>query len=451
MQCLEKTRQYQNDKNFYDGMVGRSDLKKCIEMSEEFSCRLVRRYKEKKERSQRKPDDIKILNPTLSAGSKTDDGQKRIIRMINEHFITMTPKNLYSIINQKSKTYLLIDIRPAKDFQVSRIKSSYCVNVPENLLHPGVTASQIYTRISVESKRKWDRRKHVDMVIMLDWFGKDMNDPSSPLRSLIEAMYKWDGVSQENPYTCSKPYLLVGGFDNFILHYPLEVTVAKAGRDLGNVAKTTMMTKSKNNSLPSIANLESPNGNNAFAGPSWTMTDVKPRVPDRRSKPKLKSPTVDRLAKAKILIAKASVADEKPNDIAEVLEAEEDLIDASVQLLKKELVLEHEWELLRLKIEKEAEDALKEGVIHKEENTLEEQKTLLARIKNHNEELRLQLQQIKSQMDTKEQEVNVDNEAVKKKGVEKAALQDEVKQKRIERIHKMRLQFLEGQLAQNLN
>ena len=78
----------------------------------------------------------------------------------------------------------------------------------------------------------------------------------------------------------------------------------------------------------------------------------------------------------------------------QILEAEKDLVEDSLELEKKQLDVERQWEILRLKREKVAEEEMKEQIRKKEEALLEELQRLGEEKENkdtENEDLREQL------------------------------------------------------------
>ena len=70
----------------------------------------------------------------------------------------------------------------------------------------------------------------------------------------------------------------------------------------------------------------------------------------------------------------------------QILDAEQDLIEESLEYEKKQLDAEREWEFLRLKREKEAEEEMKEQIRLKEDELIEELKRLGEEKDNKDEE-----------------------------------------------------------------
>ena len=70
----------------------------------------------------------------------------------------------------------------------------------------------------------------------------------------------------------------------------------------------------------------------------------------------------------------------------QILDAEQDLIEESLEYEKKQLDAERQWELLRLKREKEAEEEMKEQIRLKEDELIEELKRLGEEKDNKDEE-----------------------------------------------------------------
>ncbi len=150
-------------------------------------------------------------------------------------------------------------------------------------------------------------------------------------------------------------------------------------------------------------------------------------------------PRVDRSLKAKLLLAHASGPSQK---VSEVLEAEEELAEESLQLEQQELRLEKEVEVLRIKKEKEAGENMRAEMAKNEEVLLAELKKLSdekRRRDEENDDLRMQLQNLKKELESNvAQRVNEAvgkrvEEVIRAKDEERRRLQAEVEAKRAAR------------------
>ena len=169
-----------------------------------------------------------------------------------------------------------------------------------------------------------------------------------------------------------------------------------------------------------------------------TKSSGTPSIPDRSLKAKLLIRSSEQLRPA---VTQESTGDK----IQQVLDAEDDLIEDSLELQKKQLAMEQQWEMLRLRREKEAEENMKELILQKEDDLLEELKRLgdEKEIKDaENEKLREQLKEVKDKLNLEsawrqklegEQEKQ---EAIRKKAIEQQQLKEEVERKRQERRRK---------------
>ena len=122
----------------------------------------------------------------------------------------------------------------------------------------------------------------------------------------------------------------------------------------------------------------------------------------------------------------------------EVLEAEADLVEDSLQRQRRELELENSWNLLRLKKEKEAEEDMREELLKKEVKLLEELKRAgeeKAAKDRENDELREKLAEMKTRMDHMLTAQKA-SEAIRQKDAEKVRLQKEVRELRRTREEK---------------
>ena len=63
------------------------------------------------------------------------------------------------------------------------------INVPSELLTPGMTAVEIERILSIEIKAQWKRRAGIDVIIMMDWESETF-EASQKLKTVKDAMFK---------------------------------------------------------------------------------------------------------------------------------------------------------------------------------------------------------------------------------------------------------------------
>ena len=66
---------------------------------------------------------------------------------------------------------------------------SNVINVPSELLSPGMTAVEIERILSIEVKAQWKRRAGIDVIIMMDWESETF-EASQKLKIIKDAMFK---------------------------------------------------------------------------------------------------------------------------------------------------------------------------------------------------------------------------------------------------------------------
>ena len=93
------------------------------------------------------------------------------------------PKQLYALMEQKSTAFLIVDLRPSEDYLASRINHTPSLNVPADVVKPGVTAQALESRLPVEARVQWRRRHGVDRIVALDWLSQGMEE-GSPMAHL---------------------------------------------------------------------------------------------------------------------------------------------------------------------------------------------------------------------------------------------------------------------------
>jgi len=135
---------------------------------------------------------------------------------------TVTAKELYTMMMDENISLIIMDARRMQDYQDSHISNS--LNVPEEAISPGVTASWIEAKLPDDSKDTWKKRGNVEYVVLLDWFSstKDLQ-LGTTLRSLKDALFKWESKTVLR----NEPLVLEGGYENWLLCYPQYTTNAK--------------------------------------------------------------------------------------------------------------------------------------------------------------------------------------------------------------------------------
>ncbi|XP_059089998.1 ubiquitin carboxyl-terminal hydrolase 8-like [Tigriopus californicus] len=440
---------YVKDKKYFDGMIGPTTTHKLILKCESLSQALKERY-EKRKAQTRLPDPGPQIQPSVDQDpdpppptAHPDPGPA------SHHRPSIEAKALKRLMDQRSTAFLLLDVRPRADFEATHIKHPYVLNVPGEVLVPGVTARHVERGLRVQDRLDWPKRLSVDRLILLDWQSSQI-EANSPLQYLRDAMMQWDETNHR--YKCAEPWILVGGHEAFALHYPMAVSNPKLARAPKPAQRPTLA------GLGDLSSLEYPDLDQGFiqtpspertpslmssasstilASGAVTVTQSlgpTPVIPDRQAKPKAvhfqppsqieslpnsstssvssldkgflisdvsssQPPLIpSRALKAKVLIAQS----DPRRTMQDVLEAEQDLVEDSIQIEKKSLALEKDWELLRLRREREHDDVMRSELLKKEEALLEQLEKVHLESderEQENRELREQLKDMKDQMD----------------------------------------------------
>ncbi|XP_013856584.1 ubiquitin carboxyl-terminal hydrolase 8, partial [Austrofundulus limnaeus] len=130
------------------------------------------------------------------------------------------------MMKDQTISVMVMDARSLRDYQESHIQVSgqACISVPEEAVSPGITVNQIEAKLPEESKDEWRRRGFVDYIILLDWFSSASDlKLGTTLQSLKDALFKWDSMT----ILRSEPLVLEGGYENWLLFYPMFCTKAK--------------------------------------------------------------------------------------------------------------------------------------------------------------------------------------------------------------------------------
>ncbi|KAJ8247831.1 hypothetical protein GJAV_G00251020 [Gymnothorax javanicus] len=234
---VKKRPDFKQQQDYFLSMLGPSSIKKAIEEAEKLSESLKLRYeeaevrkkleeKEKIEEKRKREDEWEMSSKETNKenGEQKEAKIEKIRAPI--HPGAITAQNLYKMMTDENMSVLVMDARSRRDFEESRIQVPLqnCISVPEEAISPGITVNQIESKLPEESKDQWLRRRFVDYIILLDWFScaKDL-ELGTTLRSLKDALYKWDSQT----ILRSEPLVLEGGYESWLLFYPMYSSNAK--------------------------------------------------------------------------------------------------------------------------------------------------------------------------------------------------------------------------------
>ncbi|XP_043120214.1 ubiquitin carboxyl-terminal hydrolase 8 isoform X2 [Puntigrus tetrazona] len=237
---IKKRPDFKQQQDFFLSMLGPTSFKKAIEEAEKLSESLKLRYEEvevrkqleekerKEERSRREERIEKDGRASLRGASEKKDSKKVKEEPNNSGCDkgSISAKDLFQLMKDPSISVLVMDARSRQDFEESQmcVPSQTCISVPEEAISPGMTVNQIELKLPEVSLDDWKRRGFVDYVVLLDWFScvSDLR-LGSTLQSLKDALYKWDSST----ILRSEPLVLDGGYESWLLFYPMYTSNAK--------------------------------------------------------------------------------------------------------------------------------------------------------------------------------------------------------------------------------
>ncbi|KAL1257292.1 hypothetical protein QQF64_012837, partial [Cirrhinus molitorella] len=240
---IKKRSDFKQQQEFFLSMLGPNSFKKAIEEAEKLSESLKLRYeevevrkkleeKERKEEKSRREERTEKDGPAPPRGSSEKKDNKKQVKAEPNNSKTgcdkgsISAKDLFQLMTDPNISVLVMDARPRQDFEESQmcVASRMCISVPEEAVSPGMTVNQIELKLPAESLDDWKRRGFVDYVVLLDWFScvSDLK-LGTTLQSLKDALYKWDSST----ILRSEPLVLDGGYDNWLLFYPMYTSNAK--------------------------------------------------------------------------------------------------------------------------------------------------------------------------------------------------------------------------------
>ncbi|XP_056269059.1 ubiquitin carboxyl-terminal hydrolase 8 [Pseudoliparis swirei] len=261
---IKKRPDFMQQPEYFMTLLGPNSFKKAIEEAEKLSESLKLRYeevevrntleeKEKQEEKKRKEEitekDSGRSSPKVSSANndskkvKGEHNEKKT-ELKNATSKAAVPaggisaERLFHMMKDQTITIIVMDARSHGDFEESRIKvpDQTCVSVPEEAISPGIIVSQIEAKLPEVSKEHWKRRGLVDYIVLLDWFSfvSDLT-LGTTLQSLKDALFKWDSIT----ILRSMPLVLEGGYENWLLFYPMYTTNAKVRPPRQNIISVT--------------------------------------------------------------------------------------------------------------------------------------------------------------------------------------------------------------------
>uniref|UniRef100_A0A8C2WKW3 Ubiquitin carboxyl-terminal hydrolase 8 n=1 Tax=Cyclopterus lumpus TaxID=8103 RepID=A0A8C2WKW3_CYCLU len=246
---IKKRPDFMQQPEYYMTMLGPNSFKKAIEEAEKLSESLKLRYEEvevrkrleEKEIQEEKKRKEEITEKDGSRSSpKVSSANKKDSKKVDTELKNATSKaeRLFHMMKDQTITIIVMDARSHGDFEESRIQvpDQTCVSVPEEAISPGIIVSQIEAKLPEVSKEHWKRRGLVDYIVLLDWFSSVTDlTLGTTLQSLKDALYKWDSITVLR----SVPLVLEGGYENWLLFYPMYTTNAKVRPPRQNIISVT--------------------------------------------------------------------------------------------------------------------------------------------------------------------------------------------------------------------
>ncbi|XP_056645415.1 uncharacterized protein LOC130450803 [Diorhabda sublineata] len=201
-----------DDQNYVKALHS-SDYRKVKQLINEIRESLEERYKKLTTENENKH--VKAPPPTMEIAPTPI-----ILKRFNfkDHFIQ--PGDLFMIL-QREDNFLIVDIRPVLDFSKTKINLSKgnIINIPGELIVPGLSANTLGQRLESPAKELWDKRDTFDILILLDDDTGKHNYFGTVLSRLRNIIVEWD-TRRKYPH---KPVILNGGLKEFVQYYPIAV------------------------------------------------------------------------------------------------------------------------------------------------------------------------------------------------------------------------------------
>lgn len=145
---IKKLPEYRKDERYYKNLLGVKNVQKAISSAEALNEELSKRYQLREEEKllrDKLESRGRIVNERLSTlliESKEPSTSKDKSNDLDDPAAPDDPTvinswNLEAMIKQKSRSFIIFDVRSAEDFASSHIKHPTCFSIPEDILKPG--------------------------------------------------------------------------------------------------------------------------------------------------------------------------------------------------------------------------------------------------------------------------------------------------------------------------
>ncbi|XP_053969324.1 ubiquitin carboxyl-terminal hydrolase 8 isoform X1 [Anastrepha ludens] len=323
---------------------GNSNNKLTMNKLEQLSSSLSRRY-EAKQLANGAKQSATLVAPTLkynervrdynelSASEKFDllkgDTPSTAATNLSGSYYTLQPLGIIKCEEMfelmKKNNVLIMDCRPAKDYETSYLTYPYCFNVPEEHIVAGMSAGKLQDKLDSSSKILWSARSVKEQIVLMDWNTRDANpSPTSPIAILLDILRNWDpDVIYRSPIK-----ILQGGYEFFIMMYPTLCT-----------NPSVQAPQQNNNDLDLIDDIEYPSINDITMKEDISGQSYSSRPGSSMSRPltftvSQPPPSVDRTSK----MAAMKTYEQKQKPIVELAKEQEELLEkaqANDEQLKK--------------------------------------------------------------------------------------------------------------------
>ncbi|CAH1989204.1 unnamed protein product [Acanthoscelides obtectus] len=131
----------------------------------------------------------------------------------------LTPEEFYKRLDDMN--VLIVDVRQTNEYDQTRIKKKAggMINIPPELIQPGLSANTLGLKLPPVTRVIWDNRDSFDCIVILDYDTTKFTYGLSKLHCLRIFITEWDF----NRSYRELPFILDGGLKEFVQCYPSEV------------------------------------------------------------------------------------------------------------------------------------------------------------------------------------------------------------------------------------
>lgn len=238
VEWLKTTQEYKDDKKFILSNMNPDQINEAENTLQILTRQLDVRYESRmKEKMLKRSNSTEKMDIDIDIGTDSRitpiDGPIKLPEtptrdpLVSDNEDIISCEHLFYLLHSENSRYLIIDVRPKSEFEVSRILSDRVINIPNKKIKCGVLASS-FEKVLAKNENwlslyKCRGARYVDVIVLID---RDTSSKTltldNPMNILRKLFQEWDPGTKYKRIA-----ILDGGYNEWIARYPTLTTNPK--------------------------------------------------------------------------------------------------------------------------------------------------------------------------------------------------------------------------------